>query len=86
MKITADYKVTEKRTQEFDVDSRICNDELMTYRVADIILDGRLQNLRNDLYEDDNLYVVERAVHIINEAFSKADTILALIESENNGS
>lgn len=65
--------------EEIDVDDRVYNDESMEYRIADIILDRRLNYVYDDLYDKDPR-VINNAAEQLNEAFKKADAILKLMK------
>lgn len=77
MKITTEYQKTTTETKDFEVDDRIYADDSMAYKIANIILDGKMDALITDLYGD-NLFWVERSVKTINDAFKKADEIVEL--------
>jgi hypothetical protein len=73
------YKKTVVVEEEVHVDDRVYNDESMTYRIANIILDGRLNYVYDDLYDKDPR-VINNAAEKLNEAFKKADDILKLMD------
>lgn len=71
------YKKTVVVEEEVDVDDRVYNDESMAYRIANIILDNRLNYVYDDLYDKDPR-VINNAAEQLNDAFKKADDILKL--------
>lgn len=72
------YKKTVVVEEEIDVDERIYDEGQVTYNIANIILDGRMLRLYDELYHNDEM-VVQNAAEQINEAFKKADAILKLV-------
>lgn len=72
------YKKTVVVEEEIDVDERIYDEGQVTYNIANIILDGRMLRLYDELYHKD-AGVVQNAAEQINEAFKKADAILKLV-------
>jgi hypothetical protein len=77
MQIECEYEVTRKEKVVFEVDERVCNEDTTVWKIANIILEKRLKNLRNDMYSD-NITLVEYNIGKINEAFIMADEILEL--------
>jgi transcriptional regulator with XRE-family HTH domain len=76
-------KFSAKRTVvqevEIDVDDRIWDETCNAYKVADIILGGRLKRIcERDMYSDDES-VVSNAARRVNEAFQTADRIIAAL-------
>lgn len=74
-KITATKMVKEE--VEFDVDDRIYDEDSMAWKIANIILDGRLETNIKNLYVED-YGAVSYTVEKINSAFDMADKILEL--------
>jgi hypothetical protein len=74
-KVTGKEQVTVDR--DFDVDDRIHDDESAAWKIANIVLDGRMRAKVEYLYSGDAKFV-SMAASEINDAFKKADAILAL--------
>jgi hypothetical protein len=77
MKIECEYEVTRKEKVVFEADDRVYDEDTKVWKIANIILEKRLENLRHDMYSD-NVSVVEYNIGKINEAFIMADEILEL--------
>lgn len=75
VEITAIRQIKEKVS--FSVDDRIYGEDEMVYKIANVILDDRLSSLIHTIYSND-YDPVSWSVEEINEAFKKADKILAL--------
>lgn len=75
MKIKAQKTVTVD--VDYEVDDRIYHEDEMIYKIANIIIDDRMEGLINTVYSGEDK-AVSWAVIEINEAFKKADKILAL--------
>lgn len=73
------YEKTVVVEEEIDIDDRIYNDHSAEYKIANIILDGRMKRIYDDLYHKD-AGVVQNAAEQINEAFKKADDIIKLMK------
>jgi hypothetical protein len=77
MIIKCEYHVRKIESKEFEVDDRIFNEDDMSWKIANIILEKRLKNLQDDMYSD-NVSHVSYTIEKINEAFSMADEIIKL--------
>lgn len=72
------YEKTVVVEEEIEVDERIYDEGQVTYSIANIILDGRMLRLYDEIYHKDEM-IIRDAAEQINEAFKKADAILKLV-------
>lgn len=75
LKVTGKEQVTVER--DFEVDRRIHDEDSTTYKIANIILDGWMRAKVEDVYSGNAKHVAIAAAEV-NDAFKKADAILAL--------
>jgi hypothetical protein len=77
MKLTAKRQV--EVVDEFEVDDRIHDEQCAAYKVADIIMGGTIgRTIERYIYSGD-AGTVDAAVRKVNEAFAKADAVIALL-------
>lgn len=74
-KITAIKKVEQE--VDFELDDRIYADDCKAWKIANIIMEGRLESNIKFLYDDD-YSIVAYTVEKINDAFKMADKIMEL--------
>lgn len=77
------YEKTVVVEAEIYIDDRIYNDNSVEFKIANIILDGRLNRIYEDLYHKDEM-VIQDAAEKLNDAFKKADAILKLMEKTDD--